>query len=95
MRNTNKQTSKKETTTPKYISTIRPFTTKAKKVEITPFDDLHLMTETSNKEIKTYKGPVDISCTCLKEPKKIKEDIAKMLTLGKVSYKTSSVIFLI
>jgi hypothetical protein len=91
LRNTTKQSTKREVTPKNRATKVRPFTVKSKKPEITPFDELN-NTEHTHRDYKLYKGPVDINCTSLKAPRKIKEDIARLLVSAKVSYKISSVI---
>ncbi len=42
-------------------------------------------------DIKTYKGPIDLSCILYKQPQKIKDEITSLLSINKISFKLAYV----
>ena len=42
----------------------------------------------SNKQMRSYRGMIDLSCITLKEPKTLKENIEKTLAMHKIHYNT-------
>jgi hypothetical protein len=41
--------------------------------------------------MKTHKGPFDLSCVSFKDPKKLKEDLIRVMSLNKIIFKNSYV----
>jgi hypothetical protein len=44
-----------------------------------------------DKDMKIIRGPFDLSCILFKQPKKIKEDLIKILSMNKIIFKVSYV----